>query len=100
MRTLAFLFGLGLLALVQTAPARADVLDDNAHTECRGARCVGSYCNQDGDATNCWQESVYHRKAGEEVHWLCTRRGHHCKWVLGPVPDQDKWNVLQLGPSE
>jgi hypothetical protein len=96
MRALALVFGLGLFTLVQRAPVRADTLDDNTRTDCRGDRCVGSYCDQDGDATNCWQESVYHRKPGELVHWLCTTHGHHCKWVSGPVPESDKWNVMQF----
>ena len=97
MRALAFVFGLGLLALMQTAPARAAALDDAQKTVCKGDRCVGSTCDQDGDATNCWQESVYHRKPGEEVHWVCTLHGHHCSWLHGPLPDQAKWNVIELG---
>jgi hypothetical protein len=99
MRVATCLLALGLLALPQlTAPARAaDPLDDNAKTECKGTRCVGSYCNQDGDATNCWQESVYIRKADEEVHWACTKHHHKCSWIRGPVPDSDdKWNVLKI----
>ena len=53
MRVLAGALILGLLAL-PLGTAHAAVIDDNAKTECKGDRCVGSYCNQDGDATNCW----------------------------------------------
>ena len=95
MRASVYVLSLGLLVLPLGA-AHAATIDDNARTECKGDRCVGSYCNQDGDATNCWQESVYRRKAGEEVHWLCTKPGHHCKWITGPLPDSDKWNVLKI----
>ncbi len=64
------LLALGLLLspLLAGAPARAaEPLDSSTRTECKGTRCVGSYCNQDGDALNCWQESVYRRKGDEEV---------------------------------
>jgi hypothetical protein len=87
-----------MLPFADTARAAAD-LDDAQKTECKGDRCVGSSCNADGDATNCWQESVYHRKPGEEVHWVCTKHGHRCSWLHGPLPDQDKWNVLEFGGS-
>jgi len=96
MRALAWVFGLGLLALLQTGAAHADMIDDNTQTECRGQKCVGSYCNQDGDATNCWRESSYRRKGNEEVHYVCFKPGHRCKWITGPMPDADKWNVLQI----
>lgn len=96
MRLRNCLLVLGLLVIPLNA-AHADALDDNTRTECKGNRCIGSYCDQDGDATNCWQESVYQRKAGEEVHWLCTKHEHKCKWIRGPVPDSDdKWNVLKI----
>lgn len=100
MRVLAGALSLGVLLLPQLAstPARAQaMLDDGAKTECKGTRCVGSYCNQDGDALNCWKESVYQRKPDEVVHWVCYRPGHHCKWITGPVPDSYQWNVFQLG---
>jgi len=99
MRAFAFLFAAGLFVLPQLAssPARAEVMvDDNTQTECKGERCVGSYCNQDGDATNCWRESSYRRKGNEEVHYVCYKPGHHCKWIIGPMPETDKWNVLQI----
>ena len=99
MRVLAGAFILSVLILphLAAAPVQASTLDGSAQTECKGTRCVGSYCNQDGDATNCWQESVYQRKANEEVHWICYKPGHKCKWITGPVPDSARWNVLQLG---
>ena len=99
MRAFAGALILSVLFLPQLAatPARATMLDDSAKTECKGTRCVGSYCTQDGDATSCWQESVYQRKASEEVHYVCYKPGHHCKWITGPVPDSDRWNVLMLG---
>ena len=96
----AFVLGLLCLPLLAIGTARADEIDDNTQTTCKGLRCVGSYCNQDGDATNCWQESVYQRKPGEEVHWVCTKHKHRCKWIRGPLPDSDKLNVLQLGTDE
>ncbi|HTW33446.1 MAG TPA: hypothetical protein VMD53_02425 [Rhizomicrobium sp.] len=97
MRASACFFALGLLALPLARSAHAEALDDNARTECKGTRCVGSYCDQDGDALNCWQESVYQRKAGEEVHWVCAKRHHKCSWIRGPIPDSDdKWNVIRL----
>jgi hypothetical protein len=98
MRAWACLLALGLLVLPRlAAPAHAQLLDGGARTECKGTRCVGSYCNQDGDALNCWQESVYQRKADEVVHWVCFKPGHKCKWITGPVPDNPSWSVLQLG---
>ena len=98
MRRNQLLFVLGLMILPQllAVPARADSLDQNTRTECRGNRCVGSYCSVDGDAYNCWQESVYRRKANEEVHWVCTKRGHHCSWLRGPLPDDDAWGVIHF----
>ena len=99
MRALAGVLALGLfcLPLLAMNAARADAIDENTQTTCKGTRCVGSYCNQDGDATNCWKESVLQRKPGEEVHWVCTKHGHRCKWIRGPIPDSDdKWNVIRL----
>lgn len=99
MRVLAGALTLGVLILphLAAAPAHASTLDGSAQTECKGTRCVGSYCNQNGDATSCWQESVYTRKPNEVVHWICYKPGHHCKWISGPVPDSYQWNVFQLG---
>lgn len=55
--------------------------DSNVQTECHGARCVGSRCDFDGDARNCWQDSVYYLKPGETpVRWTCTY-DNACKWV-------------------
>ena len=105
MRASANLLALGLLALgllllpqlAATSARAAEELDSSTRTECKGTRCVGSCCNQDGDALNCWQESVYTRKAGEEVNWVCTKHHHKCSWIHGPVPDaDDKWNVLKI----
>jgi hypothetical protein len=98
MRALTGILALGIILLppLATNAARADAIDDSTQTTCKGDRCVGSYCNQDGDATNCWQESVYRRKQGEEVHWVCTKPDHRCKWIRGPLPDSDKWNVIRL----
>ena len=96
-----FAFGLFVLPLFAMSAARADAIDDNTKTTCKDDRCVGSYCNQDGDATNCWQESVYRRKLGEEVHWVCTKHDHRCKWISGPLPDSDdKWNVIRLDTDQ
>jgi hypothetical protein len=91
--------GLLLLGLlVPAAPARADQpsLDDSQRTVCHGDRCVGSSCTQDGDALNCWKESVLQRKPGEEVHWVCTKHGHRCSWLHGPMPDTDKFGQFEL----
>jgi hypothetical protein len=97
MRMPIYVLALGLLALPQlmTMPAQAATLDGGARTACNGTSCIGSYCNQNGDG--CRQESVYQRKANEEVHWVCYVPGHKCKWITGPVPDSHSWSVLQLG---
>ena len=95
MRVSAFLVTFGVLAL-SGAAAHADDLDKDARTVCHGSRCLGQYCSADGDAYNCWTESVYKRTGNEEVHYTCTKHGHHCQWIKGPLPDSDSWNVIQL----
>jgi hypothetical protein len=98
MRMPIYILALSFLVLPQlTMPAYAATLDGSARTECKGTSCVGSYCNQNGDPLSCRQESVYQRKADEEVHWVCYKPGHSCKWITGPIPDSARWSVLQLG---
>lgn len=96
MRATIGLAAAALVGLAMLAPARADTIDEDTQTVCHGTRCVGSYCQQDGDATNCWQESVLRRKPNEEVHWVCTRQHHRCKWVHGPMPEPDRFGQFQL----
>lgn len=70
----------GLLAMA-VAPSGAKA---ETHTQCTGARCVGSDCTWDGDAHNCWQESVTYREPGEHIRWVCDRWDESCKWVRLP----------------
>lgn len=96
MRVVLGLAVLSFPLVLGTAPLRADTIDPDTQTTCRGERCVGSYCENDGDAYNCWQESVHRRKGNEEVHWICTKPDHQCRWIVGAAPYDDRWSVLHL----
>ena len=91
-------FAVALVLGATTLSARANSIDEDTQTECKGTRCVGSYCSQDGNSRMCWKESVLIRKPGEEVHWVCMREHHRCKWVHGPMPEGDDWNKFTLEP--
>ncbi|HTW33445.1 MAG TPA: hypothetical protein VMD53_02420 [Rhizomicrobium sp.] len=83
-RTILKLAGAAIFAGLVALAIPSSGAQARTNTQCTGARCVGSDCTWDGDARNCWQESVYYREPGERVRWVCDRSDRNCTWMHVP----------------